>query len=310
LLTTPVILTVYNRPQLTGQVIAALRAVRPARMLIVADGGWDNDPDDQARCAEVLRILKSIDWPTQLEWNISPQHLGCRRRIQTGLSWAFERVTEAIILEDDCVAHPSFFEFCRVLLERYRWEERVGLICGTNFQGGKRAASPSYFFSRYPLLWGWATWQRTWDRYEPDIVTWDSVRETSWLADFLGDSIASAYWRHIFDEVRAGLDTWDYSMTFSFWRAGLLAAHPNQNLVRNIGFGPDATHTRDGTSALGNMRVEEIRFPLVHPSLVERATAPDVRTEQILFSGALKQKLRLAHQSLAATRTERGNLKS
>src|SRR5689334_6181116 len=115
-LETPVVLCVYNRPELTEHVLEVLRKVRPTHILVVADGPKSDDPHERRKCDEVRGMIEAIDWPTQIQWNVSPSNLGCRARIQTGLSWAFSLIEEAIVLEDDCVPDASFFEFCRLLL--------------------------------------------------------------------------------------------------------------------------------------------------------------------------------------------------
>jgi hypothetical protein len=290
---TPIVLCVYNRPHLVQQVLESLRSVSASHILVVADGSKSDNPADRIKCDEVIRLIKrTIDWPTRIEWNVSPVNVGCRRRLQSGLSWAFSRVEEAIVLEDDCVPHASFFGFCSALLDRYRLDHRVALICGSSFQIEADCGAASYFFSRYPLIWGWAGWRRTWELYDPDIDAWRTLRDTSWLSELLADPVATVYWRHIFDQVRSGFDTWDYSMTFSCWRAGALAVHPSKNLVRNIGFTEDATHTRDRPSVFANMPVHEMSFPLVHPDRVERAPTYDEQIERVVFSGVIKQRMR------------------
>ena len=290
---TPIVLFVYNRPHLAQQVLETLRSVSPSHILLVADGPKKDNPVDRMKCEEVLHLLKgTLNWPAHVEWNVSPMNMGCRKRFTTGLAWAFDRVEEAIVLEDDCVPHPSFFRFCNTLLEHYRSDPRVALICGSSFQVEADDAPASYFFSRYPLIWGWAGWRRTWELYDADIDAWEGLRETPWLSELLTDPVAIAYWRYIFDQVRRGFDTWDYSMTFSCWRAGVLAVHPYRNLVRNIGFGDDATHTRDWNSVFANMPTYEMPFPLVHPHRVQRTPACDDRIEWVAFSGTAKQQIR------------------
>jgi hypothetical protein len=297
-LATPVVLCVYNRPHLTQQILDALRAVRPLRILVIADGPRTNDPTDHAKCEDVIRIIRSIDWEADIDWNVSDVNLGCRKRIQTGLSWAFARVEEAIVLEDDCVPHPSFFRFCRELLDRYRSNRRVVLISGSSFVIEQDCAAESYLFSRYPLIWGWAAWRRSWELYDPDVDSWERLRDTPWLSNFLADPLAAAYWRRIFEHARSGYDTWDYSMTFSCWHSGGLSVHPRRNLISNIGFGSDATHTRDLGSVFANLPVQEMAFPLVHPKRVERAVAYDERTERTVYSKTAEQQLQYAREVL------------
>lgn len=294
----PVVLCVYNRPELTRQTLSAIRAVRPKHLLIVADGPNAAKPTDRARCEEVLAVLSDIEWDAKVDTNIAPENLGCRKRIQTGLDWVFDTVGEAIIIEDDCVPDQSFFAFCAELLRRYGSDPQVGVIGGTNFQFGANAGPASYYFSRYPLMWGWATWRRMWDRYDADLAGWAALRDTSWLADILVDPLPTAYWRAIFDRVRSGLDTWDYSMVFSCWREQALSVQPRYNLVRNIGFGANSTHTDDARSLFANMPIGPMTFPLVHPDRAVIDPDRDRQIERLAFSGTLQQRLSAARGML------------
>jgi hypothetical protein len=234
----------------------------------------------------------NLTWPAHVEWNVSPINMGCRERLTTGLAWVFDRVEEAIVLEDDCVPHPTFYKFCNILLGHYRLDPRVALISGSSFQTEADDATASYFFSRYPLTWGWAGWRRTWQLYDADIGAWEGLRQTPWLSELLADPVAIAYWRYFFDQVRRGFNTWDYSMTFSCWRAGALAVHPYRNLVRNIGFGDDGTNTRDRNSIFAQMPIHEMSFPLVHPDRVQRIPACDKQIESVAYSGLAKRRIR------------------
>jgi hypothetical protein len=283
-LETPVVLLIFNRPDTTQKVIDAIRSARPRQLFVVGDGPRPDRPDDGPRCAAAQACLDGIDWPCELVTNLSPVNLGCRRRVSSGLGWAFRHVDEAIVLEDDCVPDPTFFGYCRELLERYRDDERVMVISGNDFLSGRRPDPHSYGFSRYPLIWGWATWRRAWRHYDVDIKEWPRLRRLGWLESFLSPR-AAQYWSHCFQRVYDGFDTWDYSLVFACWRQGGLAIHPRWNLVTNIGFRSDATHTRDEPSFFANMPARTMRTPLSHPDRIERDDQADREIEDLLFSG-------------------------
>ena len=116
-------------------------------------------------------VTEEVDWPCEVERDYADANLGCKRRVSTGVSWVFEQAEEAILLEDDCLPHPSFFRYCEELLERYRDDDRVMHISGDNLRFGRRGEA-SYFFSRYPHVWGWASWRRAWRHYDPDLREW------------------------------------------------------------------------------------------------------------------------------------------
>ncbi|MFB2644734.1 glycosyltransferase family 2 protein, partial [Raphidiopsis sp. BLCC-F218] len=149
-----------------------------------------------------------------------------------------------IILEDDCVPHPDFFTFCSSLLEFYRNDERVWVITGDNFQNGQKRGDGYYYFSKYNHCWGWATWHRAWKHYQGDIPFWTEWQDSESWSRVLPNTLERRYWAKIFNTVYSGkIDSWAYPWTACVWYHGGLTLTPNRNLVTNIGFGKDATHT-------------------------------------------------------------------
>lgn len=289
--TAPVVITVYRRPQTTRRVMEAVRAARPQRLLMVADAPRPGEPGEAELCERAqAAVLDAVDWDCELSVDIATEHLTLKRRIESGLDWAFEQVEEAIVLEDDCLPSPELFAFCTELLERHRHDERVMSISGDNFEFGTGTHEHSYYFSRYQLIWGWATWRRAWERHDPAMRAWPGLRDAGWLEElFEGDAQAVAYWRHHLDRCACGqIDSWDYAWNFTCWAAGGLCAQPASNLVSNIGFGSAATHTKAGNGSLfADLPRDPLGFPLSHPSRVERDIDADAFTELMHFSGNL-----------------------
>jgi hypothetical protein len=220
-------------------------------------------------------VEEGIDWPCELLTNYADTNLGLKQRISSGLDWAFEITEQAIILEDDCLPHSSFFRFCEELLDRYRDDTRIMAISGDNLQFGRLRTKHSYYFSRFFHCWGWASWRRAWQHYDPSMALWPAVRDGDWLWDLLGDPDSVAYWSDIFDAVYKGaIESWAYRNLFAHWVQNGLNVLPTANLVSNIGFGVDATHTR-GPSRLANIPVHAMTFPLQHPPFVIRDTQAD-----------------------------------
>lgn len=278
-LRTPVALLVFNRPQTTARVFDAIRRARPRRLLVVADGPRPSRPGEADACRATRAVVERVDWPCEVERLYSDENLGCRRRISSGLDWVFERAEEAIVLEDDCLPDPTFFPYCAELLERYRDDERVGFVSGTSYQSGVRRGPHSYFFSRYPHVWGWAGWRRTWRRYDVGMVRWPELRDAGWLDRLHDRRWVRGFWLRMFDETHAGRnDTWDYQLVFALQAAGALSVTPNVNLVSNIGFGAGATKTTR-RNRFAEMPTAPIALPLSHPPAVARDVEADVETE-------------------------------
>lgn len=266
---TPVVLLIYNRPAHTAKVFEALATVQPRTLLVVADGPRSDRADDTAQVGAARAVIERVDWPCQVLTNYAPVNLGCRRRVASGLTWAFETVEEAIVLEDDCVPHPTFFRFCTKLLDRYRDDERVMTIDG--FCALPMHARPphSYFFSQNVGSWGWASWRRAWRHFDMNMASWPSFRDQGWLRAIADTPQEADFWTSRFDAVHAGLkDSWAFAWRYACWANSGLSARSAVSLVRNIGFGAEATHTRlpHPYAAVTLEGLEE----LVHPPFVVR----------------------------------------
>ncbi|HEY4348939.1 MAG TPA: hypothetical protein VGM80_15275 [Gaiellaceae bacterium] len=286
-LAAPVVLLVHARPELTRRLVEVVREARPSRVLVVADGPRADVPGEDGRCAAVREAIASAGFDCEVLTNYATENLGLKRRVETGLDWAFDLVEEAIILEDDCLPDPTFFEFSEELLTRYRDDSRVTTISGNNF-GHPGSEAASYVFSRYPLIWGWATWRRAWRLYDPAFSAWAGLRESGWLEGIFDDPQAVQYWTYIFAQRQLLNDTWDGAWMFASWLANGLCAVPGRNLVSNLGFGDGATNTRaEYRGFFSEIPAVPIGSPLRHPSQVERDVEVDAYLEQILFSGNL-----------------------
>ncbi len=280
----PVLFLVFNRPQTTVLVMEAIRASRPKRLYVAADGPREGKPGEAERCAEARRIATQVDWPCEVRTLFREGNLGCRDAVSSAITWFFEREPEGIILEDDCLPSPCFFPYCAELLTRFRDDERIMCITGNNFQQDMSGYPYSYYFSKYNHIWGWATWRRAWQCYDDTMKLYPEYVGRNFFKSLSGSPGFSDYWRNEFNQVfHRKLDTWDYVWTFTCWANSGLTCTPHVNLVSNIGFGPDATHCRDNNSASNLPRVD-IQFPLKHPPLIVRNTDADAHVTENVFN--------------------------
>jgi hypothetical protein len=266
--------------------LEAVRKVRPERLLVVANAPREDVEGEEELCEATRALIDTVDWDCEIATDFASEHLSQTERIESGLDWVFGQCEEAIVLEDDCVPDPTFFRFCDELLERYRENERVMSISGNNFQFDAPASDDSYYLSRYPQTWGWATWRRAWSTYDPEMSAWPDLRERGWLDDFFAAQGDLAYWSHIFETTHRERDAWDRAFLFACWLEDGLHAIPNVNLVSNIGFREDATHTTPVQGELlADLPVEPMSFPLRHPAELRRNEQADRYTNRLLYGG-------------------------
>jgi hypothetical protein len=291
---TPVALIIFNRPEHTQKVFSQITNIKPSKLFIIADGPRDGNKEDLIKCEATRNIVENIDWDCDVHKNYSNVNLGAGIRPATGISWVFENVEEAIILEDDCIPQPSFFRFCEELLEKYHNDERVMTICGRNHLAYLKKMKYSYSFQRVMSCWGWATWRRAWKHHDIEIKLWPELRSRKWLLDILGDRIGYEHWKRLFDryyKYRGKIDAWDFQWAFACWAQNAFAVIPSKNLVKNIGFGDDATHTKDQNRPFRSIDSSEINFPLKHPPHIIR----DLESELLLFEYFYRKNSRKTH---------------
>jgi len=289
---TPVALFVFNRPDTTRRVFGAIANVRPARLLLIADGPRAARTGEAEVCQHVRDIVGRVDWPCEVSTNFAANNLGCQERMISGLNWVFSLVEEAIILEDDCLPDPSFFPFCRELLEKYRGDDRIAYISGDNLIGKYLKTDASYYFSRIGGIWGWATWRSEWRRYDRHLSDWPKLRSEGMLAEIFDEPQVVGHWTRIFDSMHEnkGPNTWDYQWVFTGFKNNSLIAVPSVNLVSNIGFGRSGTHTTE-VDARFIQPTTMMRFPLRHPSSFVPLRSLDRRRSREMFSAPISRRL-------------------
>jgi len=283
-LDTPVVLIIYNRPQMTKKVLDAITDVQPRTLFVIGDG--PRTPKEIPLCQAARSIVKEINWACDVQMNMADKNLGCRKRIVSGLNWVFSQVEEAIILEDDCLPHPSFFQYCQNLLMHYCHNEHVMEIGGGNYQAGQTRSEYSYYFSKYSHTHGWATWRRAWRYFDESIAAWPYLKQTAAWNLICGGEQERQYWNSIYNMIFEGKLTtsWDYQWQFARWCRGGVAAVPNVNLVSNIGFGRQATHTRWKCKALAHLPTHDIGT-IRHPPAVVGNLEADRYMFRKIFQG-------------------------
>lgn len=285
----PLAIIIFNRPLETERLISALRALAPKKIFVIADGPRPDRKGEAEKCKTTRDVLKLIDWPCDIETNFSDTNLGCKERVVSGLDWVFTKTDRAIVLEDDCIPSPSFIPYCEELLEFYKDSTDVGVISGSTLDSMQFESSASYFFSNYPRVWGWATWSRTWKLYDKNIEQWPSMRGSRFLSEYVHTRSGLRHWKAAFNGVHRNIiDTWDYQLVFCLWKNGLKAIAPDKNMISNIGFGPDATHTLNPLSAASEMPTFTIELPLTHPMNKSVTKERDIFMEHAVFQRGLE----------------------
>lgn len=267
---TPIVFIIFRRPDETSSVFSEIRKAKPEKLFIIADG--PRNTEEKELTDRTREIVSNINWKCEIYKDFSEKNMGCRERVVSGLNWVFDNTDKAIILEDDCLPNQDFFRFSEEMLIRYEDNENIMHIGGSNFQQEnnefkKSLNNSDYYFSKISQIWGWATWKRAWNKYDERMDTWSSKRSNKNFRKVFPNLFIYQYWKYIFDKMyKDEFDTWDIAWTYTCFKENGLCIMPIENLVENIGKGPDATHK---TNNLTNIKAIGINFPLKHPSEIK-----------------------------------------
>ena len=294
---TPVLFLGYNRPDLAALVLGRLRDCGVSRLYVALDAPRSDKPADTDLCRSMKSLIDAIDWADEKVVLERETNLGCGLAVSTAINWFFQHVELGIILEDDCLPDSTFFSFCGEMLQRYQGDPRVGTVSGTGLIPDHLTPADSYFFSKYSGIWGWATWRRWWENYDYSLGSIGAAEWKDVVAARSENAVEREYWLHILDLMLAGkIDTWDFQVQFSAWKANSLHVTSSRNLVENLGFRGDATHTR------GHSPLAERKTRPNPPPYGKLPVVADASLDRIVFGEKLHASLELAEWLFGGSR--------
>lgn len=278
----PVLFLIFNRLDTAKLVFEAIRQAKPPRLYIASDGPRDNKEGENEKVKEVRDyVTSSIDWECQVKTLLRDKNLGCGKAVSSAITWFFKNEEMGIILEDDCLPSLGFFYFCETMLKRYASDMRINSICGTNVIYKWKDTVSSYFFSSESGIWGWASWANRWQDYSFKIEDFDEKI----IKKNISHKLKLKCILKRFNALRFhGFDTWDYQWAYCAIKNMRLCIMPSVNLVSNIGFGEDATHTTDENSFVSRISAGNLLFPLKHPEKVELDKEFDNKFAEIFYN--------------------------
>ena len=281
----PILIIAFNRPQHLKVLINRLRQVAPTNLFVAIDGPRENKAGEVEKVEACREIIQGIDWPCTVQTNYQDENLGCGLGVSTAINWFFDNVDRGIILEDDIIPDPTFFSFCTELLELYELDLSVFAVSGCNFVPSEfqSASADSFRFSQVPHIWGWATWKDRWEMYSLDIGGWRQNLPVQKLWRKSGGNLpAMVYWSGTFELLaRKEVDTWDGQLVYCSMVNNSLTATSNVNLIENIGFDGEATHTVEDRHEL--QPVAPMKFPMIVPQAVTLDKKADAWTRKNHF---------------------------
>jgi hypothetical protein len=288
---TPILILIFNRPDKVRLLIERLRTFKPKHIYISADGPRAHKPEEVALCAEARKEATAIDWPCEIHTHFSDINNGCKNGVAAGITWFFKQVDAGIILEDDCLPTESFLHFTTTMLHTYKDDAQVMHINGTSFlpATGYTVNEP-YFFSRIAHSWGWATWRRAWKKFDSDMNDIDSLESLLKNNHVFLKSEHSSFWVKHFKHIKSKkVDSWANPWVYSILKNNGICITPQVNLIDNIGFDCEATHTKDKPDFLASTETltlvpEKASEPVVNRDI-------DAKVMERVFKKSLKHRV-------------------
>lgn len=269
---TPILLLVFNRPKETKYVLEHIRSIKPQKLYIACDGPREGNAVDIKDIEEVKLIVNNIDWECECKYLFRDKNLGCGKAVLGAISWFFSENESGIILEDDCVPNLSFFKFCQEMLLKYEENDRIMAISGTNIMS-EFVSNSDYVYSSFPIMWGWATWKRAWDKYDSEMKDWPNVMEntkliTHGIYEWRKHPVFIEYFMNTFKKINQKDLAWDHQWIFSNWINNGLTVTSTKNLIHNIGFGDKSNSTKEDNLNRENMGCYFLYPPYVSPKII------------------------------------------
>ncbi len=287
---------IFNRPDTTALVFEEIRKAKPKQLFVAADGARAGREGEAEKCEQTRQIATKVDWDCEVKTLFRETNMGCGVAPSQNITWFFEQVEQGIILEDDCLPHPSFFRYCEEMLAFYKNDLRVAQISGDNFQHGQKRGPGSYYFSKYTHICGWATWRDRWQQYDFELSKAEEFKKNRLIEKKCVHAVEQSFWHRKLEMLSGGKrkDIWDYQWMFACWNMNGLSAVSNVNLISNIGFNQNATHTVSADPRVANLSTYDIG-PMVHLQEVKQNKEADYYTffkSGAFFLPSLKDRIR------------------
>lgn len=282
----PVLFIIFKRVDTTQKVFSRIREARPPKLYIAADGPRPDRQGEAEQCNETRKVVENVDWPCEVQHLYRDKNFGCGEGVSSAITWFFEHEEEGIIIEDDILPHIDFFRYCDELLEKYRDINRIKCICGSNAFYEEINYPYSYYFSHYMMVWGWATWRRTWKEYDKSLKSISSEEAFGEIRRLPVKKGSKLNAQEIYNVMTSDspIDTWDYQLFFSILHHKGLTIIPINNLCKNIGFGhADAIHTTVVSEKIETHAVKTC-YPIIHPKQIVESRKLDSITFMEMYT--------------------------
>mgnify|MGYP000009737497 FL=1 len=275
----PVLLIFFSRNEQFQSVFDEVKKARPSKLYLYQDGAREGNESDRIGVEKCRATAadENIDWDCEVHRFYQEKNVGCDPSEFIAQKWMFETEEMGIVLEDDDVPSQSFFPFCKDLLERYKDDKRVNMICGMNNNDISKHVNASFLFTKKGSIWGWASWKRVLDTWDEHYTWLDDAEKLNIIKTQLTNEEYESFIATAKQHKNTGRAHYESINAAAMFINESLNIVPKYNMITNIGISPTTTHSVSDlrllpkrTQRLMYKKRYEIEFPLVYPKSVQR----------------------------------------
>lgn len=277
----PVLILAWKRARAVKQLMNVLKHCEPSRLYFACDGPRLGVAGEEQLVKECITAFKSeISWDCEVEYLLNDRNKGCKDAVNAAISWFFSKEDSGIILEEDCIPNHSFLLFASEMLDRYSEVDRVWGISGFNPVAEMYPCETSYFYSKYFLCWGWATWRRCWLKHDVEMTAWGAIKNSPAYFKMFDSKRERLFWSSVWEQIKTigKPSTWDYQYVFTSMINHGLFIIPAVNMIMNIGFSDDATHTTEQHFEMPK------QLPMPESRTVPQLSERDIIADKLIFN--------------------------
>ena len=272
-----VLVIFFARDKQLEKVFNEIKKARPSRLYLYQDGARPGNEKDIVGINKCRSIVsdEQIDWECEVRRFYQVENKGCDPSEFIAQKWMFETEDMGIVIEDDDVPSQSFFTFCKELLERYKDDPRINMICGMNNTGVTKSAKESYFFTKKGSICGWASWRRVLDTWDGKYTWLDDENKLKKIRSQLSQEDFNHFIKSASKHKETGREFYESINAAAMFLNERVNIVTKYNMISNIGVDAGATHSVSDikllpkrTQRIFNMKTYEIDFPLVHPDKI------------------------------------------
>lgn len=261
---TVVLFETFTRIEYARKVFDAIKAYQPEKLYFYSNKPKSDRQQDLINNEIIRSWVAEVNWNCELHTFFRDEYVDIYTSLKGAIDWVFENEEYAIILEDDCVPTPAFFEFCNFFLEKYKNEKRICAITGDNYIKKYHNLDGDHIITRAFLLYGWATWRDRWQSIEWENDYIEDLKK-GYIENYYSDkNIIRNRYQLFTNKAKFLQETycWDYIFIFNAIKKGQYVVAPNYHLVNNIGV--QGTHIKNG-NILNTITAKELNhYPFLH----------------------------------------------